>query len=355
MKSIKIGNIIGQSIEQFFSKTNYSQIGLLCDENTLRDCFPLIMNDLPKLWIIEIKSGEENKNLQTCEQIWTALTKGNFDRNSLLINLGGGVICDMGGFVASTFKRGLDFINIPTTLLSQVDASVGGKLGIDFMELKNHIGVFREPDGVFIDTIFLKTLPKNKLRSGFAEIIKHGLIADISYWKEIKKFDFNNDNWNKLVSKSVLIKYNIVQKDFLESGFRKVLNFGHTIGHGIESVYLNVEKSRLLHGEAIAIGMICESYLATKLTGLPKEQLEEIIIYILRVFDLITIDKSYFEQIIKLIYQDKKNKGNTINCSLLKTIGKCTFDIPVSEANILDSLFYYNRKAGNIATSISNE
>lgn len=346
MKNIELTESIGQSIDTFLSENSYSQIALLCDENTSRDCLPKILDKLPEHWLIEIQSGEENKNIETCEQIWSALTEGKFDRNSLLINLGGGVIGDMGGFAASTFKRGMDFINIPTTLLSQVDASVGGKLGIDFMGLKNHIGIFKEPKRVFIDTIFLNTLPKREIRSGFAEVIKHGLIADRNYWTSIENFDLETGNWSELVEKSVKIKFDVVQKDPLESGFRKTLNFGHTIGHGIESAHLDDKGGRLLHGEAIAIGMICEAYLSTKLTGLETSKLDEIVSYILGKYDAKSVNKSYFEKIIELMYQDKKNQGRTINCSLLRTIGECTINIPISEPDILDSLFYYNKLIG---------
>ncbi len=346
MEKIEIKKEIGESIKSFLSENTYSQIGLLCDENTAEHCIPLLSDYLPELWIIEIKSGEENKNLQTCEQIWTALTEYGFDRNSLLINLGGGVIGDMGGFVASTYKRGMDFINIPTTLLSQVDASVGGKLGVDFMGFKNHIGIFQEPQKVFIDANFLDTLPENELRSGFAEIIKHGLIADGDYWNEIKTFSLENGDWTQLINKSVQIKHAVVTQDPKEAGLRKILNFGHTIGHGIESAHLEDKNSRLLHGEAIAVGMICEAYLSTKLTGLGKDALNDINKYILKVFNSKAIEKSYFEKIIQLIYQDKKNNGRTINCSLLQDIGSCTINIPLSESDILDSLFYFNKLVG---------
>jgi 3-dehydroquinate synthase len=343
LKNIEITKSISDTLKEFLIGKTYSQIGVLCDENTLEHCLPKVVSCLPEHWIIEIESGEENKNIGTCERVWDALTEGKFDRNSLLINLGGGVIGDLGGFVASTYKRGMHFVNIPTTLLAQVDASVGGKLGIDFNGLKNHIGLFNNPEEVFIDANFLQSLSKRELRSGFAEVLKHGLIMDAGYWEKSKSFDFENANWLEIIKQSVQIKYDVVTEDPLESGLRKILNFGHTIGHGIESAHLDSPNGRLLHGEAIVAGMICEAYLSTKLTGLSTKALEEINGTILKRYDCKLIDKQLFESIIQLIYQDKKNEGRTINSSLLNEIGSCAINIPISESDILDSLFYYNK------------
>ena len=197
--NVEITNDIKASLITFLNGNSYSSIALLCDENSYKFCLPRLIDCLPEHWLIQIESGEENKTIDTCQQIWQALTEGNFDRNSLLINLGGGVIGDMGGFAAATFKRGIDFINIPTTLLAQVDASVGGKLGIDFMGFKNHIGLFKEPEVILIDSVFFDTLPELEIRSGFAEVIKHGLISDKSYWESIADFDLTNANWNRIV------------------------------------------------------------------------------------------------------------------------------------------------------------
>ena len=340
--NVEITNSIEESLASFFKQNSYSSIALLCDENTAELCLPLVRDFLPEHWVIQIESGEENKTIDTCIQIWGALTDGNFDRNALLINLGGGVIGDMGGFAASTYKRGIDFINIPTTLFSQVDASVGGKLGIDFDGFKNHIGIFKEPKTILIDSIFFNTLPKRELRSGFAEIIKHGLIADASYWESIADFDLENADWASLIDQSVEIKRKVVQEDPFESGLRKILNFGHTIGHGIESTYLNRGDEKLLHGEAIAVGMICEAFLSTKKTGMSSDELNAISKYLLKYYGHKKLDESLFEKIIQLIYQDKKNAGKVINSSLLKSIGDCTINIPIGEPDILDSLFYYN-------------
>lgn len=342
VENVVISSNIQSSITEFFAEKNYSVIGIICDENTAEHCLPKIIDILPEHWLIEIESGEKHKILQTCEQIWTALTEGKFDRNSLLINLGGGVIGDMGGFVASTFKRGIDFINIPTTLLAQVDASVGGKLGIDFMGLKNHIGLFCEPTKVLVDTVFLETLPLREIRSGYAEILKHGLIADKAYWNDVKSLEINNTDWKPIVAHSIGIKKEVVKADPFESGLRKTLNFGHTIGHAIETTFLSGEN-HLLHGEAIAIGMICEAYLSSKYTGLSIEDLNTISLDLMRIYTPNKIAPDQFEHIVELTFQDKKNQGNIINCSLLKDIGECTVNIPISEPDILDALFFFNK------------
>ena len=229
--------------------------------------------------LIEIPSGEEHKNLEKCQLIWNALSSHHFDRNSLLINLGGGVVGDMGGFAASTYKRGIDFIQIPTSLLAMVDASVGGKLGIDFAYLKNQIGVFNNPKAVLINPVFLNSLPNNQLLSGFAEVVKHALIEDKCYWKEITTTPLEKMNWESIILQSIVIKNNIVTQDPLEKGERKKLNFGHTFGHAIESFYLKLGKP-ILHGEAISLGMILES----NLSKINNEEKHEISSFILQNF-----------------------------------------------------------------------
>ena len=222
---IKIGNA-GKILSQYISENNFSKIGFLSDNNSSKYCLNRILeNHKFDYHTITIEEGEENKSLSTCEKVWEELINLKFDRNSLLINVGGGVICDLGGFVASTYMRGIDFINIPTTLLSQVDASVGGKLGVDFQNLKNIIGVFREPNSVIIDTIFLQTLSERELRSGFAEVIKHCLIRDRAMFDKISKKEWNDSDWDEIVKHSISIKSDVVSKDLKESGLRKILNF----------------------------------------------------------------------------------------------------------------------------------
>nr|WP_157493914.1 3-dehydroquinate synthase [Fulvivirga imtechensis] len=321
---------------------SYSKIAVLVDENTRKHCYPLVARSLPQHILIEIKSGEKFKILDTCSNIWQQLTEHSFDRKSLMINLGGGVIGDMGGFCAGTYKRGIDFINIPTTLLSQVDASVGGKLGIDFNGYKNHIGLFQEPKNVIIDLQFLKTLPKNELRSGFAEVIKHHLIADVEGWVKLKKNNFESLDWNILVPHSISIKHGIVKQDPYESGLRKALNFGHTIGHAIESYLLNSGKPKL-HGEAIAAGMICEAYLSHSRNLISSAELEEVSSYILQIFGKIPLTDHDRGEALHYLIQDKKNKGNSILAALLSGIGQIVWDQEINSEEALGALIYYDK------------
>lgn len=333
---------VSEQLAQFLKGKQYSKICVIADENTEKHCYPLISSILPKAHLIRIPSGEENKTLSTCEKIWKQMTDLQLDRKALIINLGGGVIGDMGGFCAATYKRGIDFIQIPTTLLSQVDASVGGKLGIDFQSFKNHIGVFKEPLAVLIDTAFLKSLPLAELRSGFAEVIKHCLIADEKKWNEIRKTSFDSLNWNDLVQHSIVIKTKITEEDPLEKGLRKVLNFGHTIGHAVESYFLNIPDKKLLHGNAIAVGMVAESYIAWKKDFINEEEMQMIKTYLLSIYGKVVIFDFDIEKIIPLTLQDKKNESGAIQCSLLEKIGKANYNIPVSLKEIREAINFYN-------------
>lgn len=322
---------------------NYSKIFVIVDENTERDCLPILKSNLSTfdLNIILIPSGEVNKNIETCQLIWQTMMQNEANRNALTINLGGGVIGDMGGFCASTFKRGMDFIQIPTTLLSQVDASIGGKLGIDFQNIKNSIGLFANPTAVFVNSIFLKTLSQREIRSGFAEVVKHALIVNAKQWQVLKMItDLTKVNWSERLIPSLNIKKSVVEADPFEKGWRKSLNFGHTIGHAIESLYLETEN-RLLHGEAIAIGMICESYLSYKILGMSKEDLDEICAFILSIYgkvDLSNLDKN---ATLNLMRQDKKNDANVINFTLLNRIGDANVNQTTNENLITESINFY--------------
>ena len=330
---------VSQQLQSCLTLFNPDKIAILVDENTLVHCLPKLTS-FKGTPLIQIASGEKNKNIETCQIIWQKLTDFKFTRKSLLVNLGGGVIGDMGGFVAATFKRGIHFINIPTTLLSQVDASIGGKLGIDFNKFKNHIGVFKDPDAIIICDDFLSTLPHRQLKSGFAEIIKHGLIYDLAYWKHIQMNLFSEiKDWQEFIKKSVLVKADVVKKDPYESGLRKILNFGHTLGHSIESWYLDTEKD-LLHGEAIAAGMIIEAKLALDLGLIEKGYFEQLVSYIDQVFDRVMVFPT-FNKIKALLGQDKKNKGSTVMFSLINGPGSCLFDIEVSDAQIADAINFY--------------
>ena len=315
--------VIGENSLTSFSFIDYSQIAILVDENTKRDCFSKLPK-LDNLIIIEIKSGEENKNINTCNFIWEQLTKYNFDRNSLLINLGGGVIGDMGGFCASTYKRGIDFIQIPTTLLAMVDASIGGKLGINFNVLKNQIGIFSYPKTVLINPLFLETLPDNQLKSGFAEVVKHALISDRNLWNRLRNTSFEEQNWEEIIETSIQIKNKIVLSDPLEKGERKKLNFGHTFGHAIESYYLEKGTS-ILHGEAVFMGILLEIEISS-LSDLEKSEIKK---YILSSFSLPHCPNK--SDLIKYLKNDKKNSDGKISFSLLNKIGNCTIDNLFSE------------------------
>lgn len=340
-EEIEISQHISKDIRGFLDNKGYDKIAVVIDENTSVHCLPLLDDVLGSGERIQIKSGEEHKNLDTCVHIWEELTRFRFDRKSLLVNLGGGVIGDMGGFCAATFKRGIDFINVPTTLLAQVDASVGGKLGIDFQGFKNHIGVFRDPRKVFIDTAFLETLPERELRSGFAEVIKHCLIADSSQWKKISASDYTDQLWPEVVRHSIEVKNRIVQEDPYEKGRRKVLNFGHTIGHAIESYFLVHEGKKLLHGEAIAAGMICETFLSEEYSGLSKKDSGMIREYLLKTYGKTDIRSSQIDAIVELCRQDKKNEKGMINFSLLQEIGIAVFNIPVEQNDIRRAISWY--------------
>jgi 3-dehydroquinate synthase len=332
---------ISESLKTFLTTHDYSKIIVLTDTNTKRLCYPIIKDSLLKHTVITVKHGEENKNLQTCEIIWSAMTEAQLDRYALMINLGGGVIGDMGGFCAATYKRGIDFIQIPTTLLSQVDASVGGKLGIDFQGFKNHLGVFTLPNAVLIDPIFLKTLSEREKRSGFAEILKHCLIQDVNKWNEIRGKDLADQNLPDLIAHSVEIKKKVVEKDPTEKGLRKILNFGHTLGHAIETFFLPQGKKRLFHGEAIATGMVCESYIAYKRGLIDERTLEQIEEFIFSIYGKVDIAEADFDAIIELTLQDKKNKGKEVRFSLINAAGSCLYDIVVTKNEMKKALEYY--------------
>ena len=349
--SVFISRNITKEINAFFqqSEVKYSKIFILVDENSFKDCYPQLVEQVTVFKdaeLIEIESGEENKNIDVCLQIWSTLSELGADRKALFVNLGGGVIGDMGGFIASTFKRGIDFINIPTTLLAQVDASVGGKVGIDLNHLKNEVGVFNNPKAVFVNSEFLKTLDKRQLLSGFAEIIKHALIADAAYWKKVLSVNLTDlEALDKLIETSIKIKNKVVIQDPHEYGLRKTLNFGHTVGHAIETCSLEeADSESFLHGEAIAVGMICEAYLSYKLCNLPKEQLKEITDFIMERYPSLMIDHMDQQHLIELMSHDKKNEKGLINFSLLSAIGTCEINKTAHPDQIIEAFTYYSEQ-----------
>lgn len=332
-----------QAINEHLSAKRYSKVFVLVDENTHKHCLLSFLEQMTvktDFEIIEIKSGEIHKNIQTCTFVWESLSELDADRKSLLINLGGGVITDLGGFVASTFKRGIAFINIPTTLLAMVDASVGGKTGVDLGPLKNQIGVINQPEMVLIVPSYLKTLNERQLHSGYAEMLKHGLIQNSDYWrilKSITTFDALDD----LIYDSVVIKNKVVLQDPTEQNLRKILNYGHTLGHAVESYFLESKNHEtLLHGEAIAIGMILEGYLSHKLAGLSAEQLADIKATFLQRYKKVVFDASTIVAIRSLLKFDKKNSHGKINFVLLSAIGEPVIDVQIPH-NLYEEAFAY--------------
>lgn len=341
--SIYVGNDVFELLLENLIVASYSQVFVLVDENTERSCLPVLDKYLFNTSIIKIKSGELHKTLETAQHIWDHLQRANANRKSVLINLGGGVISDIGGFCAATFKRGFDFINIPTTLLAMVDSSIGGKLGIDYNGYKNAIGLIQQPKAVYINPDFLNSLPREEIVNGYAEIIKHALISDADYWDKLLRTGL--DEWQKttaIINGSVKIKLQVIKKDPEEKSLRRLLNFGHTIGHAIEAYSLAHDKKPLKHGEAIAIGMICEAYLSKEVTGLSNRELRMLTDYILRFFPKYSLKSILSPELINLMRQDKKNQSDEINFTLLKRIGKASINNVCSEHQISMALNYYD-------------
>ena len=335
-----------EALNLYLKESKYSNLFIIVDNETNEVCLPKFLPYLESdltIEIVEFEAGEPNKNIETCVQIWNVLTELGADRKSLVINLGGGVVTDLGGFVASTFKRGMDFIHIPTTLLSMVDASVGGKNGVDLGNLKNQIGVINVPKMVLIDTQYLETLPKNEMRSGLAEMLKHGLIYDKIYWEkflDLKAIDYAD--FDELIYRSVEIKNEIVLQDPTEKNIRKALNFGHTLGHAIESYFLeNENKKTLLHGEAIAIGMILESYVSLEKGLLNSGEYQEIKATIKAIYDDVVFEENDIEPILELLIHDKKNEYGNIQFALIEGIGKIKINQSVENELILKAFQDY--------------
>lgn len=331
-------------LNAFLQKQNPSKIFILTDENTHEYCLPVLLPHLEltaPFEILEIEAGEEMKTIETAVHLWEILAEFSADRQSLLLNVGGGVITDLGGFVASTYKRGIPFLHIPTTLLAMCDAAVGGKTGIDHLFLKNLVGTFSPPEQIYIFPDFLKTLPQNELRSGFAEMLKHGLIADAGHWKDLVNIkELSVEAIAPLIARSIAIKEDVVAEDPLEKNVRKTLNFGHTIGHALESLFLREEKP-IMHGEAVAAGMICETCLAAQTGLLKMAQGEKIISHILRFFPILDIHSFSEEEILTLISHDKKNTGGQFKFALITQPGKCAYNQAVSGEEILAALKFY--------------
>ncbi len=318
---------------------------IITDNNTGKHCLQYLLasvNALKTAAVLEFENGEENKGIETCMYIWRTLLQMGATRQSVIINLGGGVVSDLGGFIAGTYQRGIRYINIPTTLLAQADASVGAKVAIDLNEYKNMVGLFYDPVAVFIDTHFLISLSKREWLNGYAEMIKHALLESEEAWNEIINTSITNQKaLEKILIRSVAFKHKTVQCDKHEAGLRKILNLGHTAGHAIESFYLENDKFKIKHGEAVIEGLIIELLIAQKKCGFPAEQFEIIVQYLREYFNSISIDKTDFSRLIQIMKSDKKNRGNEINFTLLSAIGKPLYDIPITAHEIEQALMRY--------------
>ncbi len=331
-------------LRDILSQFNKNQIFILTDQNVEKLVLPKLhlLQEYPKF---TIAPGEKSKNIDTATQIWDFLTTNKANRDALLINLGGGVITDLGGFVASTYKRGIQFINIPTTLLAQVDASIGGKTGVDFEHYKNLIGTFSSPLAVIINTSLLSTLTQRQFIAGYAEMIKHALLAGETDWQLIKSFNLQQIDYQLLqvlVEKSINFKLQVVEKDPYEKDYRKVLNFGHTIGHAIETFFLQ-KNIEILHGEAVAIGIITETYLSNQKFILDFNKVFEITGYIIKIFPKPRIAYEDYEQLYKIMLHDKKNKDGQIHFTLLRAIGQPEINQTCTKNSIFEALNFYRQ------------
>ena len=332
---------LSEAFPLWLENQQYSQIFVLADEHTHQHCLPYFLEQTglsEKTILTEIQSGEEHKTLATCEKIWQSMLAAKLDRKALVVNLGGGVIGDMGGFCAATWKRGVDFVQIPTTLLSMTDAAIGGKTGIDFHGIKNTIGVFQQPVAVFVDPFFLQTLPERELHSGYAEVIKHALIGDPRLSDSLTLIEaIASSNWLDILQKSIAVKVRVVQEDPLEKGLRMLLNFGHSIGHALESWFLETNEP-LTHGEAIYIGMLCESAFVNNGRNLHAQ----VLALGANFFPHRNINPEIFPSIWNLMLQDKKNSSGTVRMAVPDEGPYSLKIIEPTKADVERSMLYYN-------------
>jgi len=349
-QEVTICHNLQNDLHQVIEKIPHDKLFILTDEHTHELCLPLLsnFNFIKKADIIVIGAGDIHKNLNTLAHVWKELSNHGATRHSLMLNLGGGMITDLGGFAASTFKRGIKYINIPTTLLSMVDASVGGKTGINFNGLKNEIGVFSPAEHVLISTTFLKSLDMQNLLSGYAEMLKHGLISTTKHWAELLNFDMNDIDYEALqtlVAKSVQIKENIVEQDPYERGIRKALNLGHTAGHAFESLALESEHP-VLHGYAVAWGIVCELYFSHLKAGFPKDKLRQTIQFIKEHYGVLPFDCKQYDRLHEFMTHDKKNTSGIINFTLLGEIGDIRINQSATQEEIFEMLDFYRETMG---------
>ena len=345
-QKIIISQNLCQSLTQAIDEVKHDHLFVLCDETTERLCLPVVSDFecMKNAQRIVIPATDTHKTLESLSHVWSELQRMGATRHSLMVNLGGGMVTDLGGFAASTFKRGIPYINIPTTLLSMVDASVGGKTGINFGGLKNEIGVFNNARSVILDTTFLRTMDHENICSGYAEMLKHGLINNEEMWAELMNFslelsDESLEKLGRMVAESVAVKERIVTEDPTEHGIRKALNLGHTAGHAFESLAL--ERKAVLHGYAVAWGMIVELYLCCVKTGFPQEKMRQTVAFIKENYGRMAITCDDYPHLIELMHHDKKNKGNSINFTLLGSIGDIRINQTATEEEIMEALDFY--------------
>ena len=337
-------------LQAFVSSLKYDKLFILTDTNTYAKCYPLIQDVevLKNAPVIITEAGDTHKTLEHLSHIWMRLSSEGASRNSLLVNLGGGMVTDMGGFAGATFKRGIRTINIPTTLMASVDAAVGGKTGINFNGLKNEIGAFHQPLRVFVDCEFLRTLDRDNILSGYAEMLKHGLISSMADYTSVMLYDIDTMNYsylNRLVAQSVEVKERIVEEDPKEQGIRKALNFGHTIGHAYESLSFR-KGCPILHGHAVAAGIVSELYLSHRICEFPMEKLSQVVYYIKEYYPAFFFDCKDYDVLYELMKHDKKNEGGVINFTLLANVGDVRINRSVSKERILESLDFYRESFG---------
>ena len=339
-----------KSLIHAIERCPHDKLFILTDEHTRRLCLPALLNlpEIKEAVSITIGAEDVHKTLETLASVWTALSNQGATRHSLLINLGGGMVTDLGGFAAATFKRGMAYINLPTTLLAMVDASVGGKTGINFNGLKNEIGAFAPASSVLIETDFLRTLDAANFFSGYAEMLKHGLISRTDHWAELLNFDTAHIDYRvlkQLVGQSVQVKEEIVAQDPYEKGIRKALNLGHTVGHAFESLAL-AENRPVLHGYAVAWGMVCELYLSHLRVGFPKDKMRQTIQFIKENYGIFHFDCKKYEQLYAYMTHDKKNTSGIINFTLLKEIGDICINQTADKETIFEMFDFYRECMG---------
>ena len=343
-QEILLSEHLAETLGKALDKCAYDKLFVLTDEHTRELCLPLVDTCLPAgRELITIAPGDCHKNLETLAYVWNELSNRKGTRRSLMLNLGGGMVTDLGGFAAATFKRGITYINIPTTLLAMVDASAGGKTGINFNGLKNEIGAFSPARFVLLDTEFLRSLDDENIRSGYAEMLKHGLISDTEHWAELLNFDPARPDYDalrSLVSRSVSIKERIVEQDPREKGIRKALNFGHTAGHAFESLALEQGRPRL-HGYAVAWGIVCELYLSCLRTGFPKDKLRQTVQFIKETYGTFDFDCKQYDRLYEFMTHDKKNESDAVNFTLLADVGDIRINQTAGREEIFEMLDFY--------------